>query len=118
MNTQPCPFEKHCVFAEPTCSEELSATCDVIHNITPTRPKEWNPLEPVAVTLNREQWESITTCLTYLADWHHCRMIWWRECCDDRREGARQAKVYEASMLQAQNLRQIIEETLERETAE
>lgn len=112
MTRNPCPFEKHCVFAEPTCTEERSATCDVIHKITPPQPKEWNPQELVAVTLNREQWRTITTWLTYLADWHHCRMIWWRDCCDDRHAGARQAKVYEAAMLQAENLRQIIEETL------
>lgn len=110
MTRNPCPFEKHCAFAEPTCTEERSDNCDVIHKITPPQPKEWNPQEPVAVTLNREQWRSITTCLTYLADWHHCRMVWYRECCDDRKVGTAKASMHEAAMQRAINLRQIIEE--------
>ena len=118
MSRHPCPFENRCSLADENCTEESSATCDVIHNITPPPPKMWNPQEPVAVTLTREQWESVKAWLTYGADWHACRMIWWRDCCDDRQVGVQKAKEYEAAMLQAQNLHKIIEETLAAPTEE
>jgi hypothetical protein len=118
MTRHPCPHENRCAFAEPTCTEERSATCDVIHNTTPPPPKLWNPQELVAVTMTREQWRAVAAWLAYGEDWNTCRMIWWRDFCDDRKMGAENAAKYKAAALQAENLRQIIEETMAAETAE
>lgn len=112
MNGQPCPFMNRCGHAAENCSEELSVTCDVINKTTPPPPKEWDPQEAVAVTMTREQWQAAISWLSYGADWNHARMIWWRDCCDDKRFGAEQAATYEAAMRQAENLCKIIEEAV------
>lgn len=109
-NLHPCPFMQRCAVADESCSEEKSATCDVITNTTPPAPPEWNPAELVAVTMNREQWQAVSIWLQYLIDWHHCRMIWWRDCCDDRRMGAEIAAKHEATIKAHENVLQIIEE--------
>lgn len=113
MIVHPCPFMARCAVATENCSEELSATCDVINNTTPPPPKEWDPLEAVAVTLTREQWQTVTSWLSYGADWHHARMTWWRECCDDERVGAETAAKYEQAMRQAENVHALIEEQMQ-----
>jgi hypothetical protein len=94
------------------CNGEKSATCDMITNTTPPAPPEWNPAELVAVTMTREEWLGIISWLSYGADWNHARMYWWRECCHDKRVGAETAAKYEAAMLKAESLRQIIEEAI------
>lgn len=109
-NLQPCPFAQRCALADENCSEEMSATCDVLHNITPPKPKEWNPAELVAVTMTRQQWSDISIWMQYCIDWHKCRLLWYRDCCDDKRVGAEKAAQHEAAVKAHENVLQIIEE--------
>ena len=112
MTKHPCPYESHCALADDNCTEELATTCDVIHNITPPAPKPWDPQELVSVTMTKEQWTGIMAWLIYGADWNNCRMVWWRDHCDDKKVGAARAKEYEEAMLRAESLRKIIAERL------
>lgn len=64
-NIKPCPFVGRCGFAKPECTEELTGTCPVIVKPEPEPVKEWDPLEPAAVTLTREQWRSVLWTLEY-----------------------------------------------------
>lgn len=117
MSAHPCPFMNRCSLATEDCTEELAAgSCDVIHKTTPPPPKEWDPLEPVAVTMTREEWQSVIAWLSYGADWNHARMTWWRDCCYDRRMGAETAAKYEAEMRKAESLCKIIETATTAET--
>lgn len=111
MSGNPCPHRSRCGFASEDCTEELAnTTCDVIRNTTPPPPKEWRPQEPVAVTLTREEWQGVVGWIQLCADWNACRMLWWRDCCNDKKMGAETAARYEASMKNAERLCKIIEE--------
>lgn len=109
-NLRPCPFAHRCAFANENCSEEMSASCEVITNTTPPATPEWNPAELVTVTLSREQWQDISIWLQYCIDWHGCRMVWWRDCCDDKKMGAEIAAQHETAIKAHENVLQIIEE--------
>jgi hypothetical protein len=67
-DVKPCPFVGRCSFATKECSEELSGTCPVIVKPEPEPVKEWDPLEPVAVTLTKEQWQAVLWKLQYYRD--------------------------------------------------
>lgn len=110
MNATPCPFAQRCALADESCSEEKSTGCDVIYTTTPTPPKEWNPQELVAVTMTREQWAGIVGWIQYGIDWHKCRAVWWRDCCDDKRMGAEIAAKHATSVKTGETMLQIIEE--------
>lgn len=56
---KPCPFTGNCEQETAACSLEESGTCPVIVKPPPKPAKEWNPLEPVAVTLTKEQWRDV-----------------------------------------------------------
>lgn len=109
-NLLPCPFANRCALADENCSEEMSANCDVLTNTTPQKPKEWKPDELVAVTMTRQQWQDVSVWMQYCIDWHSCRMLWWRDCCADKRTGAEIAAKHEASIKAQENVLQIIEE--------
>lgn len=64
-NIKPCPFVERCAYATKDCSEELSGTCPVITKPEPEPAKEWDPLEPAAVTLTMEQWRTVLWKLEY-----------------------------------------------------
>lgn len=64
-NAKPCPFFDRCAFAKESCSEELSGTCPVIAQPVAAPAKVWDPLEPAAVTLTREQWQIVLWKLEY-----------------------------------------------------
>ena len=105
-----CPFRNRCAFVDESCSQEKSVTCDVLTNTTPKHSKAWDPHEPVAVTLIREQWENITAWLKYCTDWNHCNMVWWRDWCNDKRMGAEKAAQYAAGIEKYETICKIIEE--------
>lgn len=111
----PCPFIHRCGHAAEDCTEERSNTCEVISKTTPAPPKDWNPLEPVAIPLTREQWRDISLWLQYCIDWHRCRMFWWAHCCNDKKEGARIAAQHEATIKAHENVLKIIEEATREE---
>lgn len=108
----PCPFAYRCNIADETCSEEKSNNCEVLTNTTPPAPPEWNPQELVAVTMTREQWRSVSLWFKYCIDWNHCRMVWWRDCCDDKKAGAEIAAQHDAAIKAYENVLQIIEESV------
>lgn len=107
---QRCPFMHRCAFVDETCSEEKSRTCDVLTNTTPKHSKAWDPHEKVAVTLTREQWQNISIWLDYCIDYNHCRMLWWRDFCADKRMGAEKAAEYAAGIEKYETICKIIEE--------
>lgn len=118
MSLGPCPFRNRCDFAEPTCTEERSNSCDVIHNITPPPPKRWNPQEPVAVTMTREQWQTVSAYLAFGVDMQHCRMIWCRDFIADKSLAAEKAADHERQMHKLETMLRIVEETLAAPTEE
>lgn len=109
-NLEPCPYRNRCAFVDETCSEDKSLTCDVLANTAPKRPKEWNPQEPVPVTLTREQWQDVSGFMKYCADWCHAKMLWWRDFCADKKMGAEKAAKYEADVQKYETLSKVIEE--------
>lgn len=115
-NLQPCPFAHRCAIVDETCSEEKSNSCDVLTNTMPPQPKEWNPAEPVAVTMTRQQWLGISNWIQYCIDWHRCRLVWWRDCCADKKMGAEIAAEHEAAIKACENALQIIEEATHEES--
>ena len=72
---KPCPFVGRCAWAKPECTEELSGTCPVIVKSEPEPVKEWDPLEPVAVTLTKEQWRAVLWKLEYYKCVSHNKAI-------------------------------------------
>jgi hypothetical protein len=64
-DVQPCPFAGNCEKATPACSFEKSGTCPGIAKPKEEPAKLYDPLEPVAVTLTREQWHSVMWTLYY-----------------------------------------------------
>jgi hypothetical protein len=65
---KPCPFAGNCEKATPSCSFEKSGTCPVIAKPKEEPAKPYDPLEPVAVTLTREQWRTVMWKLQYYMD--------------------------------------------------
>lgn len=61
---KPCPFAGNCEKATDACNFEKTGTCPVI-----AKPKKeeklYDPLEPVAVTLTKEQWRTVLWTLEY-----------------------------------------------------
>lgn len=68
--------------------------------------------EPVAVTLTREQWHTVTGWLKYGADYHHAKMTETLANCQDQKTAGRIARGHELSMQQAESVRKIIEGVL------
>ena len=114
-NLHRCPFMYRCAVADETCSEEKSRNCDVMYNTMPTAPPKWNPDELVAVTMTRKQWREIENWIQYGIDWHKCRVVWWRDFCDDKRMGAEIAAKHAEAVKSGESMLQIIEEATHEE---
>lgn len=74
--------------------------------------KEYNPQEPVAVTLTREQWQMVQSSVLHCADTYHNRAYWWATCCDDKKEGRTNAAQYKQAAERAEAILEIIQDTL------
>lgn len=77
-----------------------------------TPEKLYDPQEPVAITMTREQWNMVRSAAQYIADVAHGNATWWRLCCADRKMGGETAIRYEEQAAAAENVVRIIEETL------
>lgn len=74
--------------------------------------KEYNPQEPVAITLTMEQWDTVLHWLTYGADYHDAKMHEWLASCQDAKTARTKAAEHQKAAAVADNLRKFIEETL------
>lgn len=108
----PCPYRNRCAFVDESCSEEKSRSCDVLTKTKPKMPRHWDPDEPVAVTMTRDQWLSVIVVAKTGADRSACQRIWWQECCADRRMGQEKAAQYAADEQAYESMCKIIEDTI------
>lgn len=109
---KPCPYMHRCAHAQEDCTEERSATCELITNTAPAQPKKWNPQELVAIPLTMEQWRTVLHSLQNDAGSYQASMTWWATCCVDKKMGAETAAKYERSYNKVMDLHKLIEETL------
>ena len=68
--------------------------------------------EPVAVTMTREQWNTVMEHLKSGADYHHAKMTETLANCQDQKTAGRIAREHELAMEYAENLRKNIEGVL------
>ena len=71
--------------------------------------KLYNPQEPVAGTLTKEQWHTVRRWLEYGAGHHHCKMLETLANCQDKKMAGRIAREHELAMQNADNVRKIVE---------
>lgn len=71
--------------------------------------KEYNPAEPVAITLTMEQWQTVLHWLQYGADYHDAKRHEWLAVCNDKRMAAAKAAEHEKAAAKAESLCKIIE---------
>ena len=74
--------------------------------------KEYNPQEPVLVTLTKEQWESVRHWLLDCAAYHDAKRVEWLANCKDGRMAAAKMAEHEKTAAEADTVRKIIEATL------
>ena len=74
--------------------------------------KQYNPAEPVAVTLTPEEWETVLHWLDYGASYNNAKQWEWRASCKDKRMAAEIVAEHEAAEAKARNLHKIIEGVL------
>ena len=74
-DTKPCPFTGRCGFAKPECTEEYSGTCPVIVKPEPEPEKMYDPLDPVPVTLTKDEWHAVCWKLEYYRCVSHNKAI-------------------------------------------
>lgn len=77
-----------------------------------TPEKEYNPQEPVAITLTMEQWQIMLAWLQYGTDYHRCKMHEWLANCSDKRAGSAKAREHEIAAAEAEQLYKLIEGVL------
>ena len=75
--------------------------------------KEYDPQEPVTITMTREQWDTVAGWLEYGTDYHHAKMTQWLACCKDKDMAGQKAAEHQREMEKAKNLHQIVETALE-----
>lgn len=69
----------------------------------------YDPQEPVAGTLTREQWHTVHGWLQYGAGYHHDKMLETLTNCQDQRTAGRIAREHELAMQHAESVRKIVE---------
>ena len=74
--------------------------------------KQYNPQEPVQITLTVADWETVLHWLTYGGDYHRAKMQEWLHNCVDVQTARTKAAEHQKEATVADNLRKIIEETL------
>jgi len=74
--------------------------------------KTYNPQEPVAVTLTREEWQGVLHWLQYGVDYHSCKKYEWLANCADKRMAGEKAAEHEKAAAEAELLCKIIQATL------
>lgn len=75
----------------------------------PPSGKQFDPAEPVTITLPAQLWLDTLPYLHYMIDWNRAREYWWTHCCNDGRLGAAKAKEFGLTADKAENLCKVIE---------
>lgn len=75
----------------------------------PPPEKEYNPEEPVTITLPARLWVDMLPFLHYITDWNRARQYWWTHSCKDGKLGAANAKDFEQAADKAEKLCKVIE---------
>lgn len=66
--------------------------------------KQYDPQEPLAITLTMRQWQTVQLCLECYALDQHAKRTWWETCCADGRMGAETAARYEVGAKAAEEI--------------
>lgn len=74
--------------------------------------KMYQPEEQVAITLTRDQWQTVRHSLQNSLDTEKARIYWWLHCCNDKPLGAATVTRYKAHEAQLENVLQIIDAVL------
>lgn len=74
--------------------------------------KQYDPQEPLAITLTMDQWQMVQLSLREYAGAANASMVWWRDFCADKRLGATTAANYEKAANEAEAVRAQIEATI------
>lgn len=65
--------------------------------------------ETVAISLTKGQWFAVMQWLTYVIDWNIAQVTLWETFCSDQKLAAETAASYEKQALEAEAVKQIIE---------
>ena len=74
--------------------------------------EQYDPQETVAVTMTREQWDTVRRWITYGVDQNKNSAYWWANCCSNKDMGAENAAMYERAATKMENLIKIIDASL------
>lgn len=74
--------------------------------------KQYNPAEPLAITLTMEQWQTVRHWLQYGADYHMCKKAEVLANCKDHHMAAQLVAGHETAAAQAETVCKIIEATI------
>lgn len=78
--------------------------------------KQYNPAEPVAITLTMEQWQTVQHWLQYGTDYHMAKRAEALANCKDHRMAAKLVAEHETAAAQAENVCKIIEAAIMEES--
>lgn len=67
------------------------------------------PTDSVAITLTREEWDTVLGWLEFGTDYHMAKRAEWLAVCNDPKLGAKYAAEHEKAAAEAETLRKIIE---------
>lgn len=71
--------------------------------------KQYDPQEPLAITLTMDQWQTVQLTLREYAGDQRAKMTWWETCCKDPKMGAETAALYELGANKAEEIHAEIE---------
>lgn len=74
--------------------------------------KEYNPQEPVTITLTMEQWDTVRHWLQYGTDYHRAKVKEWLAVCNDKQMGGRIAAQHEKAAAEAEAVYKIVDAAL------